>query len=150
MNVILLEKVRNLGSLGETVHVKPGYGRNFLVPKGKAVYATPDNITKFEARRKELEKAAAATLAEAQAKKQAIEALGAVVIHAKAGDEGKLFGSLGTRDIADAITHAGVEIAKSEVDLPAGPLRNLGDYELTLELHGDVVAVVKISVVSEA
>lgn len=150
MNVILLEKVRNLGALGQTVHVKPGYGRNFLIPQGKAVYATPENVKKFEARRKELEKHEAELLAAAQARKAAIDALGVVTIHSKAGEEGKLFGSLGTRDIAEAIAKAGVEIAKSEIDLPSGPLRMVGDYELTIELHSDVVAVVKVSVVSEA
>lgn len=149
MNVILLERIRNVGSLGEKVNVKPGYGRNYLIPKGKAVYATPENIAKFELRRAELEKAAAESLNAAQKRKQAIEALNLVTIQAKAGEEGKLFGSLGTRDIADAISQAGVEVNKSEVDLPTGPLRMLGEHEITLELHSDVVATIKISVTAE-
>lgn len=149
MNVILLEKVRNLGSLGQQVNVKAGYGRNYLVPYGKAVYATPENIKKFEAQRAELEKAEKAALAAAVARKKSIEALGAITIKAKAGEEGKLFGSLGTRDIATLITEAGVEVQKSEVDLPTGPLRMLGEYEITLELHSDVIALVKINIVAE-
>jgi large subunit ribosomal protein L9 len=150
VEIILLERVRNLGSLGEKVNVKSGYGRNYLIPEGKAVFATVANIAKFEARRGELEKAEAAHLQAAQDKKAAIEGLGSVVIRSKAGDEGKLFGSIGTRDIAEAVTEAGVEIAKSEIDLPTGVLRNVGEYDITLELHSDVVAILKLSIVSEA
>ena len=150
MEIILLEKVRNLGSLGEKVNVKAGYGRNYLIPEGKAVFATATNIAKFEARRGELEKAEAAHLQVALDKKAAIEALGTVSIRSKAGDEGKLFGSIGTRDIADAVTEAGVELAKSEIDLPTGVLRTVGEYEITLELHSDVVAILKLSIFSEA
>jgi large subunit ribosomal protein L9 len=150
VEVILLERVRNLGSLGQKVNVKSGYGRNYLIPTGKAVYATAVNITKFEARRAELEKVEAEHLKAAMDRKAAIEALGVVVIHSKAGDEGKLFGSIGTRDIAEAVTNAGAEVAKSEIDLPTGVLRMTGDYEITVELHSDVTAVVKLSVVSEA
>jgi large subunit ribosomal protein L9 len=149
VDVILLEKIRNLGKLGETVNVKPGYGRNFLVPEGKAVYATVANIAKFEARRGELEKIEAAHLQAALEKKQAIEALGVIVIRAKSGEEGKLFGSIGTKDIADAITAAGIEVTKSEIDLPTGVLRHAGDYQITVELPSDVVALVQLSVVPE-
>ncbi len=149
MDVILLEKIRNLGALGEKVKVKSGYARNFLVPKGKAVYATPEKIVEFEKRRAELEKIAKKTLDTALARKQKIDVLQAITIAAKAGEEGKLFGSIGTRDIAIALTNAGVEVAKSEIDLPAGLLRQLGEFEITIELHSDVTAVVKINIIPE-
>ena len=148
MNVILLEKVQNLGDLGEQVNVKAGYGRNFLIPQGKAVSATKDNVAKFEERRAELEKAAAEKLAAAEARKTSLEAL-EITIAQQAGEEGKLFGSIGTHDIAEAITAAGVEVNRAEVRLPEGALRHIGDYEINLELHSDVVAVVKLSVVAE-
>jgi large subunit ribosomal protein L9 len=150
MEVLLLEKVRNLGALGDRVNVKPGYGRNFLVPEGKAIYATAANIKKFEARRSELEKVEKEHLDAALAKKAALEGLGVIKMHAKAGEEGKLFGSIGTRDIAEAVSAAGVEIAKSEIDLPTGVIRMLGDYDITLELHSDVVAIIKLSIITEA
>ncbi|MDT8385825.1 MAG: 50S ribosomal protein L9 [Gammaproteobacteria bacterium] len=148
MNVILLEKVQNLGDLGEQVNVKAGYGRNFLIPKGKAVSATKDNVAKFEERRAELEKVAAEKLAIAQTRKLSLEAL-QITIAQQAGDEGKLFGSIGTHDIAEAITAAGIEVSKAEVRLPEGALRHIGDYDVNIELHSDVVAVVKLSVVAE-
>jgi len=148
MNVILLEKVQNLGDLGEQVNVKAGYGRNFLIPQGKAVSATKDNVIKFEERRAELEKTAAEKLAAAEARKTGIEAL-EITISQQAGDEGKLFGSIGTNDIAEAITAAGADVSKAEVRLPEGVLRHTGDYEVNVELHSDVVAVVKLSVVAE-
>ena len=148
MNVILLEKVQNLGDLGEQVNVKAGYGRNFLIPQGKAVSATKDNVVKFEERRAELEKTAAEKLAAAEARKTGIEAL-EITIAQQAGDEGKLFGSIGTNDIAEAITAAGADVSKSEVRLSEGVLRHTGDYEVNVELHSDVVAVVKLSVVAE-
>lgn len=150
MEVILLEKIRNLGSLGEKVKVAPGYGRNYLIPQGKATYATAENLKQFEARRAELEKAAAEAIRTAELRQQALAALPVIKIFAKAGEEGKLFGSIGTKDIADAVTEAGVEICKSEVILPAGVLRQLGEYEIEIEVHGDVMASVKIAVVSEA
>lgn len=150
MDVILLERIRNLGTLGQRVNVKAGYGRNFLIPTGKAVFATDANIAKFEARRSELEKIEAGHLKEAQAKKKALEALDVIVIKVKAGEEGKLFGSIGTRDLADAITAAGIEVSKSEIDLPTGVIRMTGEYDITIELHSDVVAIVKMSVASEA
>ena len=150
MQVILLEKIRNLGALGENVKVKSGYGRNYLIPQGKAVYATPENIAKFEVRRAELEKAAAELVKAAEVRKEALAALGVVTFTAKAGDEGKLFGSIGTRDIAALVTNAGVEISKSEVHLPNGVLRQIGEYDIEIELHSDVSAIVKINVVPEA
>lgn len=149
MEVILLEKIRNLGSLGDKVKVAPGYGRNFLIPQGKATSATAENSKKFEARRAELEKAAAEAIQIAQARQQALAELPVVKILVKAGEEGKLFGSVGTRDIAEAVTKAGVEISKSEVILPTGVLRQVGEYELEIEVHGDVMATVKVSIIAE-
>jgi len=150
VEVILLEKIRNLGALGDKVKVKAGYGRNYLVPQGKAVYATTDNIAKFEAHRAELEKAAAENVKAAEARKNALAALKVLNIVAKAGEEGKLFGSIGTRDIAAAVTKAGVEISKSEVHLPSGVLRQIGEYEIEVELHSDVSAVIKLNITPEA
>ena len=149
MEVILLENIVNLGALGDTVDVKAGYGRNFLIPQGNAVPATRDNVAKFEARRAELEAAAAAANAAAEARAEAINALGLISIPANAGEEGKLFGSIGTRDIADAVTAAGVEVDKAEVRLPEGALRELGEYEVAIQLLGDVTASVAIAVIPE-
>lgn len=149
MQVILLEKIRNLGALGDQVKVKAGYGRNFLIPQGKAVPATKSNVEHFESRRAELEAKAAESLAAAQARLESIQALGSITITAKAGDEGKLFGSIGTRDIADAITEAGVEVKKAEVQMPTGVIRNTGEFELTVQVHTDVAGEVTISVVPE-
>lgn len=148
MDVILLEKVANLGSLGDKVKVKAGYGRNFLLPYGKAVAATADNLKAFEERRAELEKAAAEKLAAAQARGEALEGA-SVTITSKAGEEGKLFGSIGVRDIADAITATGTEVEKSEVRLPEGPLRVVGEYEIELQLHSDVTVNINLAVVAE-
>lgn len=137
MQVILLEKVENLGVIGDLVRVKSGYARNYLLPKGKATLATPDNIAKFEARRAELEAKAAAELSAAQAR--ADQLAGKVVrIKALAGSEGKLFGSIGTVDVAAACTQMGVEIERSEVRLPNGPLRTVGEHEVELHLHSDL------------
>lgn len=149
MEVILLEKVRNLGGLGETVKVRSGYGRNYLIPNGLAVMATKDNIAKFEARRAELEQKAADNLAKAQARAAQLAALGTVTISANAGDEGKMFGSVGTSDIADAICAAGVEVARSEVKMPEGAIRMLGEYDIDVQLHGDVVQTVKLQIVAQ-
>lgn len=149
MEVILLEKTRNLGNLGDKVKVRNGYGRNFLIPQGKAVPATENNIKFFEERRAELEKQANDRLAAAQARADKLAELGSVTIPAKAGDEGKLFGSVGTRDVADAITAAGLEVTKAEVLMPNGPIRSTGDFELAVQLHSDLVASVKVSVVPE-
>ena len=149
MQVILLDKVANIGSLGDQVNVKSGYARNFLVPQGKAVPATKKNVEFFEARRAELEAKLADVLAAAQARAAAITALGSVTLASKAGDEGKLFGSIGTRDIADAITAAGVKVAKSEVRLPNGVLRTTGDHEVHFQLHSDVFAELNVIIVAE-
>lgn len=148
MEVILLEKVGKLGGLGDKVTVKSGFGRNFLVPYGKAVPANAANIAEFEARRAELEKAADEKLAGAQARAEELNDK-AITITSKAGDEGKLFGSIGVRDVADAVSAAGVELGKSEVRLPAGPIRDIGEYDVTIQLHSDVTATIKLSVVSE-
>jgi large subunit ribosomal protein L9 len=148
MDVILLQKVENLGNLGDKVKVRPGYGRNYLIPKGKAKPATPENIKEFEARRAELERAAAESVAAAESRKAQLEGL-EVTIAAKAGEEGKLFGSIGTTDIAEAITAAGVEVDRHEVRLPQGPIRAVGEYEIELHLHTDVDATVKLIVAGE-
>lgn len=150
MEVILLEKVANLGGLGEKVSVKSGFGRNFLIPKGKAVFASAENVKVFEARRAELEQQATDKLATAEARKGQIEALsdGVSMTH-KSGEEGRLFGSVGTIDISRACTEAGVEISKSEVRLPEGPFRVAGEYEVTLHLHTDVDAVLKVNIIGE-
>ncbi|HSW93329.1 MAG TPA: 50S ribosomal protein L9 [Gammaproteobacteria bacterium] len=149
MEVILLERVRNLGALGDVVNVKAGYGRNFLIPGGKAVSATAANKAKFEARRAELEKAAAAGIKAAEARKEALLALGAVTLNVKAGEEGKLFGSIGTRDLAAAITRLGVEVSRNEIHLPSGVLRQTGEYDIEVEFHSDVVVAVKFKLVAE-
>ena len=148
MEVILLEKVANLGTLGDQVKVKAGYGRNFLIPFGKAVPATKANVAEFEARRADLEAAAAEKLAEAQKRAEQLSEI-ELTITAKAGDEGKLFGSIGTRDLAESISATGVEVAKSEVRLPAGPIRTTGEFDIALQLHTDVAATVKIFVEAE-
>lgn len=148
MQVILLEKVDNLGGLGDNVKVRSGYGRNFLIPQGKATAATPANIARFEARRAELEKAAAEALAAANARKASLETL-TITLAAKAGDEGKLFGSIGTVDIADAVTAAGQSLERHEVRLPDGPFRTLGSFDVTLHLHSDVNATIKLIIAAE-
>lgn len=148
MKVILLEKIANLGSLGDSVNVRSGYARNFLFPQGKATPATAANVAEFEARRAELEAQAQAKLAEAQERKVQVEAL-ELSVAVKAGDEGKLFGSLGNRDIAELATAAGVELSKSEVRLPEGPIRNLGNFEINIQLHAEVDATLQLQVVAE-
>jgi len=149
MEVILLEKIGKLGDLGDKVTVKAGYGRNFLIPQGKAVAATEDNIAKFEARRAELEAAAAEAIAAAEVRAGRLQELGTITITAIAGEEGKLFGSIGTRDIADAVTAAGVELEKSEVRLPEGALREVGTYDVVVHLHTDVDTTIQLSIVGE-
>jgi large subunit ribosomal protein L9 len=148
MQVILLDKIGNLGGLGDQVNVKAGFARNFLIPQGKAVMATKANVEMFEARRAELEAKVAEQLTAAQARAEKVNALEAVVIESKAGDEGKLFGSIGTRDIADAITAAGVEVVKSEVRLPEGALRTTGEFEISIQLHSEVFAAINLQVVA--
>ncbi|TRW47909.1 50S ribosomal protein L9 [Aliidiomarina halalkaliphila] len=146
MNIILLDKVANLGSLGDQVNVKSGYARNFLFPQGKAVPATKANVEMFEQRRAELEEKLAADLAAAEARAEKINGLDTIVIASKAGDEGKLFGSIGTRDIADAVSAAGVEVQKSEILMPHGTIREVGEYEIELQLHADVLAAITLKV----
>ena len=147
MQVILLDKIGNLGGLGDQVNVKSGYARNFLIPQGKVVMATKDNVAMFETRRAELEAKVAEQLAAAEARAETVNTLEGVTIASKAGDEGKLFGSIGTRDIADAITAAGVAVVKSEVRLPEGALRNIGEFEVSIQLHSEVFATAKIAIV---
>lgn len=149
MQVILLEKVGKLGTVGDKVDVSAGFGRNYLLPQGKAVSATAANIEDFEARRAELEAAAADKRTSAEGRAKQLEALGGVTIAANAGDEGKLFGSIGARDIADAITKAGVQVEKSEVKLPQGTLRETGEYEIDVQLHVDVTHVLTLTIISE-
>ena len=147
MKLILLEKVANLGGVGDVVKVKPGYGRNFLMPYGKAIPANDVNIKQFEERRADLEAKAKDTLAAAQKRREDVEKLN-ITIAVKSSEEGKLFGSLSTRDIAKAVTDAGVASEKAEVLMPEGPIRNTGEYEIGMQLHSDVTATVKVVVVS--
>ena len=148
MDVILLQKVANLGNIGDRVDVKSGYGRNYLLPEGKATLATPANVKKFEARRADLEKAAKDELASAEARAAALKEF-VLKISAKAGNEGKLFGSIGTTDIAEACTAQGHKISRAEVRLPTGPIRMVGDHQVTLHLHADVDVQLQVSVVPE-
>jgi large subunit ribosomal protein L9 len=148
MELILLQKVANLGNIGDRVRVKSGYGRNHLLPKGRATLATPQNIARFEARRAELERSAHDELARAQQRAEALKEF-KLTIAAKAGSEGKLFGSVGTSDIAEYSTKAGHALARSEVRLPAGPLRMVGEYTVQLHLHADVNVELPIVIVAE-
>ena len=148
MEVILLEKVHQLGSLGDRVKVRPGYGRNYLIPMGKAVPATAQNVAKFEAARAEFERTQAEILEQAKAKAAALGTL-TVTIASKAGTEGRLYGSVGTADIASAVTASGVTIAKSEVRLPQGPLREVGEHVVNLHLHADVDVMIKVMIIPE-
>lgn len=149
MEVILLEKIVNLGNLGDKVEIKAGYGRNYLIPQGKAVAATAEKIAAFEERRAELEKLAMEKLEAAQSRAEAIAKL-EIVVAQKAGDEGKLFGSVGTQTIADAITAAGVAVQKHEVRLPQGVIRHIGEFDININLHTDVVVTLPVKVVAEA
>ena len=148
MEVILLDKVGKLGNVGDRVDVKAGFGRNYLLPTGKAILANAANIAEFEAKRAELEAAAAAKVGAAEARAEKLADL-VVTISANAGDEGKLFGSIGTRDIAEAITAAGVEVEKAEVKLPEGALREVGEFDVDVQLHADVITTVKVVVAAE-
>jgi len=150
MEVILLDKIAKLGGLGDKVSVKSGYARNYLLPKGKAVFASKENVERFEARRADLEKKLAEVLTTAQARADKLAALTDVTIASKAGDEGKLFGSIGTRDIADAITEAGVAVTKAEVRLPLGTIRETGEFDIAIHLHHDVDTTIKLVVIAEA
>lgn len=147
MNVILLDNVENLGNIGELVKVKPGYGRNFLIPQGKAALATPGNMKEIEARRAELEKAAAADVAAAKKRAKAINGL-ELVISANAGSEDKLFGSVGPIDIVEALQAVQVEVERSEIRMPDGPIHELGEVEVGVHLHSEVNATVKVRVVA--
>ncbi|CAM3546305.1 50S ribosomal protein L9 [Halomonas lysinitropha] len=148
MDVILLDKIGKLGGLGDQVTVKPGYGRNYLVPYGLAVPATKDNIQAFQAQRAELEAQAAERKAVAEARAEQLNDIELSLV-SKAGDEGKLFGSIGPRDLAEAISSAGIEVAKSEVRMPQGPIRQTGEYDIGLRLHAEVDATVRVVVVAE-
>lgn len=148
MEVILLQKIANLGDIGDRVKVRPGFGRNFLLPGGKATLATPDNVAKFESRRAELEAQAAKDLASARERAAALEGF-ALTITAKVGSEGKLFGSIGTADIAEACAKAGHAIERAEVRLPGGPIRMVGEHVISLHLHSDIDIPVPLTVVAE-
>lgn len=148
MEVILLQKIANLGDIGDRVRVKPGYGRNYLLPGGKATLATPANIARFEARRAELEAKAATDLAAARSRAAALEGF-KLTLTAKAGSEGKLFGSVGTTDIAEACGAAGHKIERAEVRLPGGPIRAVGEHVITLHLHSDIDIEVPLTIVAE-
>jgi len=148
MEVILLEKIANLGNLGDRVTIKSGYGRNYLIPQGKAAMATAAKIKEFEERRAELEKQAAEKLAAATARGEAISKLSVSIAH-KTGDEGRLFGSVGTQNIAEAITAAGVKVEKHEVRMPNGVIRQVGEYDIAINLHTDVVVTLPIKIVAE-
>ena len=148
MNVILLERVNNLGDLGDEVAVKPGFARNYLIPNSKAVQANKANRAYFEERRADLEKAANEKLTEAQARAEKL-AETVVTIMVKSGEEGRLYGSVGTQDIADALVRDGYAVARSEVRMPEGAIRSLGEYEIALQLHSDVTVEIKVAVVEE-
>jgi large subunit ribosomal protein L9 len=148
MNVILLDKVENLGEIGDMVNVKPGYGRNYLLPKGKAALATHQNLAEFESRRAGLEKAAAAEKASAKARGDLLKGMD-LVIPANVGAEGKLFGSVGPIDIADAFEKVGVEVARAEVRMPDGPIHEVGEYTIGLHLHSDINVDINLKVVAE-
>lgn len=148
MEVILLQKIANLGDIGDRVQVKPGFGRNYLLPGGKATLATAENIAKFESRRAELEAKAANDLAAAKTRAAALEGF-KLSITAKAGSEGKLFGSIGTADIAEACQKAGHEIERSEVRLPGGPIRTVGEHVISLHLHSDIDIPVPLTIIAE-
>jgi large subunit ribosomal protein L9 len=149
MDVILMENVENLGSVGDKVNVKSGFARNYLVPQGKAKMATAANLAEFEAIRAELEKAAAQALQEAQARKQEIEALGAIEVTARVGSEGKLFGSIGVADVSDAIASLGGNVEKSEIRMPEGALRVVGEHVVDIHLYTDVDTQVTVNIIGE-
>jgi large subunit ribosomal protein L9 len=148
MEVILLQKVANLGNIGDRVKVRSGFGRNFLLPQGKATLATADNIARFEARRAELERLAREQLSSAEERAAAMKDF-KLTIRAKAGTEGKLFGSIGTSDIAEACTREGFKVERSEVRLPTGPLRMVGEHAVALHLHADIDVPLHVTIVAE-
>ena len=148
MEIILLEKVNHLGALGDKVKVKAGYARNFLIPRGKATLATADNLARFEARRAELERVAAEQLAKAQARSEQLADL-IVTLAVKSGNEGRLFGSVGAADIANAVSAAGIELQKAEVRLSGGVIRQIGEYDVDLHLHAEVKSHIRVNVIAE-
>ncbi|HCK82893.1 MAG TPA: 50S ribosomal protein L9 [Candidatus Competibacter sp.] len=148
MEIILLEKVANLGALGDRIKVKPGYARNFLIPKGKATAATAANVARFEARRAELERIAGDTLSKAQARAAQLAEL-IVTLSVKTGSEGRLFGSVGAADIANAVSAAGIELQKHEVRLPAGPIRQTGEYDVDVHLPSEVKTQIRVNIIAE-
>ncbi|MCS5587963.1 MAG: 50S ribosomal protein L9 [Porticoccaceae bacterium] len=149
MEVILLEKVGKLGGIGDRANVKAGYGRNYLIPQGKAIFATEANLAEFETRRAGLEAAAATKMGKAQLRADKLVEIGSITITAIAGDEGKLFGSVGTREIAEAVNGAGAEITKSEINMPEGAIRHIGEFSVEIQLHTDVTQSITILVEAE-
>ncbi len=149
MEIILLEKIANLGGLGDRIKVKPGYARNFLIPKGKATEATPANLARFEARRAELERVAAELLAKAKARAEQLAEL-IVTLSVKTGSEGRLFGSVGAADIANAVSAAGIELQKHEIRLSTGSIRQIGEYDVDLLLHPEVKTQIRVNIIAEA
>jgi len=149
MEVILLQKVENLGNLGDRVKVKAGFGRNFLIPHGKAAPATAANVKAFELRRAELERLANEELDRATARRAEFEAIGAIALASKAGAEGKLFGSIGTVDIAEALEKTGIKLERKELRMPHGPIRAVGDHEIEIHLHSDINVKLKVTVSAE-
>ena len=149
MEIILLEKVANLGALGDRIKVKPGYARNFLIPKGKATTATAANVARFEARRAELERIAGDTLSKAQTRAAQLAEL-IVTLSIKTGSEGRLFGSVGAADIANAVSAAGIELQKQEVRLPVGPIRQTGEYDVDVHLPSEVKTQIRVNIIAEA
>ncbi len=149
MEIILLEKITKLGALGDRVKVKPGYARNYLIPKGKATEATGANLARFEARRAELERSAAEALAKARARAEQLAEL-IVTLSVKTGSEGRLFGSVGAADIASAVSAAGIDLQKHEIRLPAGSIRQIGEYDVDLHLHNEVKTQIRVNVIAEA
>ena len=150
MQVILMERIENLGAIGDIVSVKSGYARNFLVPQKKAKTATKENIAEFETIRADLEKAAAEITKAAEDRLVALNGVGELTIEVRAGQEGKLFGSVSNHEVAEAITAKGVSIERREVRMPEGPIRNIGEYEILIHLHTDVETTVKVNVVADA
>jgi large subunit ribosomal protein L9 len=149
MEVILLEKLGKLGNIGDVANVKAGYGRNYLIPQGKALFATAANLEEFETRRADLEAAAANKMEKAQIRASKLAEIETVTIAANAGDEGKLFGSVGTREIEEAVNNAGGEISKSEINLPEGAIRNIGEFSVEVQLHTDVTQSITVIVEAE-
>jgi len=149
MQVILLEKIGKLGNIGDRANVKAGFGRNYLIPQGKAVFATDKNIAEFELRRAGLEAQAADKLGEAQVRADKLKAVGVITITAMAGDEGKLFGSVGARELEDAIAAAGSDVTKNEISLPEGPLRHVGEFNIDVQLHTDITETITVVIEAE-